>query len=109
MCLGPQAAGGADCIHPRGLPPSRLIAMPVQLTVMQPTHGYRELVTDLAAERALLDEAEVVGVARASATDQAGLPADEPQVFLVAQPRLPGHCGGATNACFSSGNRGLIL
>ena len=46
----------------------------------------RPLVTDLAARGARLGEANVMGVARDAATDQAWLGGDEPEVVLVADP-----------------------
>jgi hypothetical protein len=57
----------------------------VELTVMDATQWYRELVTDPAAQRTRLDKPKVMGIRRRSATDQAWLPGDERPMLLIAQ------------------------
>ena len=59
--------------------------MPVQLAMMDTANWNRELVADLAAERAWLGEAQVVGICGRTAAHQAGLGGDELAVVLVAQ------------------------
>jgi hypothetical protein len=55
----------------------------VEFAVVEPAEGDRELVADLAAERADLSEAEVVRVARLSPANEAGPRSDKLDVGLV--------------------------
>jgi hypothetical protein len=58
-------------------------------SVVRPAERDSELVAHLAAERAWLHEAEVMGIGWLATADQAGLGGDEPKVLLVAiAPRL---------------------
>jgi len=67
----------------------------MEFAVMQSAEGDRELVADLATERADLSEAQVVRVARLSPANEAGPRSDELDVGLVAvAPDL----GNAKNA-----------
>ena len=67
-------------------PPRGLIAIAVQLPVMEATDRDGVFVADLAAERARLGEPNVMRLARPSAADNAGLCGDELAVLLVPQP-----------------------
>src|SRR5271165_2652988 len=72
-------------IYPGPRPPSGLIAIAVQLAVMEATDGDRVLVADFSAERARLGEANMMRLARPPAADDALLCGDELAVLLVAQ------------------------
>jgi hypothetical protein len=66
----------------------------MQITVMKSADGNRVFVADLAAERARLGEANVMGLGGCAAADDAGLRGDELAVLLVAQTN--GLSGNAT-------------
>ena len=53
--------------------------------MMAPAQRHGELITDLAAQRAVLREAQVVGVCRPAPTNQARLFGHELDVLLVAK------------------------
>ena len=65
-------------------PPCPLVARAMRAAMMPSTEWNSELVADLAAERARLCEAEVMGVRRLAATDEAGLLGDEAKVHSIA-------------------------
>ncbi len=71
MRLQPERAGVHDGIDTGFLPPRSLIATAVDLAVVTAAQRHCELVADLAAERAELREAQVVGVAGVPVADQA--------------------------------------
>src|SRR5579862_992310 len=71
--------------------------MLVDLAVVSAAERDGELVADLAAKRAALGEAQMVGVAGLAAADQAGLPGDEADVIAVADA-----------AGFGEGEGGLV-
>jgi len=61
----------------------------MQLTMVAAAQWHREFIADLAPKGRMLGESQVVGVARCSAADQAGLLGHELDVFAVTQtPRL---------------------
>ena len=64
-------------------PPCGLIAGAMDLAMMAPAQRHGELITDLAAQRAVLREAQVVGVCRPAPTNQARLFGYELHVLLV--------------------------
>ena len=72
----------------------------MQGAVVGPAERHGELVAHLAAERARLHEAEVVGVGGLAGADQAGLLRDEPQVLLVA---VAARCGDGQHALVDAG------
>jgi hypothetical protein len=74
MGFKPQRARGAGGIEPKLLPPHRFIPVTVKFAMVSPAQRNREFVTDLAAERPVLGKAQMVGVARMTSADQAGLP-----------------------------------
>ena len=53
------------------------------LAMMAPAQRYGELITDLAPERAVLREAQMMGVCRTAATNQARLFGHKVDVLLV--------------------------
>src|SRR5215472_13024706 len=80
----PEPAGNLDRID-AGLPPPRaLVARAVHRTMMPATERNRELIADLATERARLGKSEVVGVRRLAAAHEARLLGDVAQVLPVA-------------------------
>src|SRR5437016_3373223 len=64
-------------------------------TMMPSTEGDRELIADLAAERARLGKSEVVGIGWLAAADEARLLGDVTQVFPVAIAARRSHRQGA--------------
>ena len=61
MRLQPQRAASNGRIKASIFPPSDFIATAMDLAMMAPAQRYGELVTNLAAERAVLGEAQMVG------------------------------------------------
>jgi hypothetical protein len=64
MGLQPQSSGGDGRINAVNFPPCGFIAAAMGLTMVAPAQRHGELITDLAAQRAVLREAQVVGVCR---------------------------------------------
>jgi hypothetical protein len=56
--------GNRDCVNAGRLPPRRLIAMPVNLTMVRAAERHHVLVADLPAQRSGLHEAEVMRLGR---------------------------------------------
>ena len=71
--LLPQLQGERHRVDFDRLPPSGLVAPAVQLAMVDATERNRELIADLAAERARLGKTEVVRVRRGAAAHEAGL------------------------------------
>jgi hypothetical protein len=69
----PKLACDPEWIDPDVVPPRRFIAAVVDLTMMLPAKRNRELVTDLAAARAHLGKAKVMGIGGTRAAEKAGL------------------------------------
>jgi len=82
----PKRPSDLDRVDPRALPPGPFVPGPMRGAVMCSTERYREFIARLAAERAGLDELQVMGIGRLAAAQQAGLLGHEPQVLLVAVP-----------------------
>jgi len=95
MRLPPQFFRDRSRIDSGLLPPCRFITVTMQFAMVSAAERDGELVTDLAAERSALCEAEVMGVGRLPFADQAGLLRDVTEVIAVADaPRLgEGECG----------------
>ena len=74
--LFPKLASNRDRVDPHIVPPRRLIAAVVDLTVMFAAERNRKFVTDLAAERAHLGKAEMMRIGRTRAAKKTGLRAD---------------------------------
>ena len=64
-------------------PPSSLIAVAMELAMMSAAKGNGKLVADLAAERALLCKAQMMGVGGYSAADQTAIAHDRSDVLAV--------------------------
>src|SRR4051812_12297808 len=69
------------------LPPSRLVAGPMELPMMGSAERHRKFVTDLATERHGLRKFQVMRIGRLAVAEQAGLGGNELQVLLVAATR----------------------
>src|SRR5436305_4447743 len=80
----PESLRYGDGVYAGVLPPSRLVADPVQKSVMDATKRNSEFIAHLAPERARLHVLEVMGVARPAAADEAGLLGDIAQMLTVA-------------------------
>ena len=81
----PEREGDRHGIEVDPGPPRDLIAVAMQLAMMQAAQGNRELVADLAPERARLGKAQMVRLGGRAAANEAWLPGDEQTVVLVAQ------------------------
>jgi len=89
MRLKPQRARLNGRINSYFQPPHGFVTAAMDLAMMSPAQWHGVLIADLAAKRAALRKAQVMGVARCAAADQAGLPGNELDVLAVAQaPRL---------------------
>jgi hypothetical protein len=83
MAFQPQCASGGGRIYASFFPPCGFVAGAMGLAMMAPAQRHGELVADLAAECALLREAQMVGVCWAAPTNQARLFGDQLDVLLV--------------------------
>ena len=79
------------------MPPGAFVADVVELAMMGAAEGDGELVTDLAPESLGLGEADVMGVGRDRATENARLRCDVAEMVLVAEA-----------AGFAEGQRALV-
>src|SRR4051812_22964180 len=70
MVLVPECLCNLQRLDTLLLPPTSLIAAPVQLVVMQPAERDCEAVTHLAAGRPVLCELDVMGIGRRSPADE---------------------------------------
>jgi hypothetical protein len=84
MRFGPEHSRNGQWIDAFGLPPSTLMAMPVEFTVVQPADRDGEAVADFAAHHSLLGELDVVGIGGDAAADKARLGSDKPQMVAIA-------------------------
>jgi len=62
MRLHPKLAGGSGRINASLLPPCRFVATSMDLAMMTATKRHCELVADLAAERPVLGEAQMMRI-----------------------------------------------
>src|SRR5437868_2084360 len=89
MRLKPQRPRGTSRIEAELLPPRGFIAVTMQLAMMSTAQRDGELVTDPAAQCSVLRKTQMMGLARLTSADQAGLPSDKPHMLPVANaPRL---------------------
>jgi hypothetical protein len=58
--------------------------MAMELAMMSATERDRELVADFASECPILREAQMMGIARLTPADQAGLPGDKADMLAIA-------------------------
>jgi hypothetical protein len=93
----PQFSGNGDRIKLDRFPPCRLIASPMEGTMMGPAQRDRKLIADPTPQVAWLHEPQMMRVRRAPSADKAGLCRNEPQVLSV-----------AVAARFAQGERALV-
>ena len=86
MGLEPKRSGNRGWIDFRLAPPCGFIAVTVDFAVVAAAERHGELVADFSPERAALGEAQMVGITRLAAADQARLLSDEPDVVAVTDP-----------------------
>src|SRR5215471_12251083 len=84
MRFAPEQCCNRQRIDSLALPPSALVAPPMELTMVQPTDGHGELVAGLAAQGLLLSEFDMMGIRRGPAADETGLSGYEPQMIAIA-------------------------
>jgi hypothetical protein len=99
----PEPFGHGQWINFDILPPCELCALPVELAVMVPAQRDSELIADLATERPALREAEVMGIRRLSAANQARVPSDEFDVISITNPAWLKEEQRALINCFGAG------
>ena len=80
----PQPVRHRHRVDVRGLPPRRLIAVPVKGTMVGAAERHRELIADPAAQGPRLHESEVMGVARLPPAQEARLRRHELQMGAIA-------------------------
>ena len=106
MRLQPQRAGGDGRIDTGLLPPSGFITRAMDLTVVAPAQRYGELIAHFSPERAVLREAQVMGIGGSAPADQAGLFNHEfDMVFVTKAARL----GMSQSALVDAGTNGCSL
>ena len=84
-CLSPQIASDRDGIDARILPPPRLIAPAMKLSMMLAAQRHGEFIAHLSSECPWLGKAQMMGVRRFSTTDDASLCGHEFAMLLVAE------------------------
>lgn len=84
---GPEIPRSRQRIDLHVRPPCLFITFPVQGLMVGPTQRNGKLVTDLAPERALLREFEMVRIHRGPLTDETRQSADETEMCLASLPR----------------------
>jgi hypothetical protein len=86
MGLEPKGAGSGHRIDRGPAPPRRFVPGAVHLSVVSATQWNGELIADLAGKGPALRKAQVVGIARLAAADQARLPGHILHVIAVPHP-----------------------
>jgi hypothetical protein len=81
--LAPKIGGRDERINPLRVPPNAFVAPAVKLTVVKSADGHSELVADFATHRGLLRELDMMRIRWGSATNQARLRGNKPQVVSV--------------------------
>jgi hypothetical protein len=79
----PQPVGHSDRIDSCRLPPRRLIAVPVNLTMVSAAERHHELVAGFPAQRSRLHEPEVMRFGRLALASKTGLRRHEPQMRAI--------------------------
>ena len=79
----PKRPSDLDRVDPRALPPGSFVPGPMRGAVMCSTERYREFIARLAAERAGLDELQVMRIGRFAAAQKARLLGHEAEMRLV--------------------------
>ena len=67
----------------------------MNLAMVRSAERHRELIAHLAPERTKLGKAEMMGVRGSASADEAGLPRDVFQMFLIADALRLGECQNA--------------
>jgi hypothetical protein len=80
----PKIAGMGERIDGGFAPPRRLVTVAVQLAMVAAAERDRELVTDLAAQRPALGKAQLMSIARLTATDGTGLLCHKAHMVAIA-------------------------
>ena len=83
--LMPEPEGERNRINFLGLPPSRLVALAVELAMVEATERNGELVADPAAESARLSKAQMMRIGRHATAHEARFACDKPAVLLIPQ------------------------
>jgi hypothetical protein len=96
-CLQPELAGSRASVDPEAGPPCRLVADPMDLSVMSAAERDHEFVAHLTAEGAELREPQVMGIGGLPPADEAGLRGHEAQMGFV-----------AVTARFANGEHALV-
>jgi hypothetical protein len=86
MRLAPERSGNFQHINSKAAPPSRFIAVTVELAMMTTAQRNGELVAHFAGERAALCEPKVVGIGRKPTAHKARLACHQPDVIAIAYP-----------------------
>jgi hypothetical protein len=86
MASQPQRASRNSRVHASIPPPCGLVATAVHLAMVPAAEWNGEFIADLAAECSTLRKAQVVGVRRPAATNQAGLLGYKSDVISVTYP-----------------------
>ena len=85
MALVPEGSGSRQWVEAFVQPPGALVAVIVELAVMQIAQRNRKLITDLAAKRMGLSKGQMMRMARLTAADHAGLGGHKLQMGVIAQ------------------------
>src|SRR4029077_10911392 len=75
----------SEGIYRPSLPPGDLVSMAMDVTVMNPAQGHRELVAHFQPHRPRLGKSEVVGVGGASSADQTRLRRHEFEMGFITE------------------------
>ncbi len=86
MRLKPQGPGSGERIDSGLAPPLSFITMAMELTMMPAAQRHGELIADLAPERPALRKAQVMGIARPAAADEARLLGNIADMLAIAHP-----------------------
>ena len=95
MSLQPQFPGRGGRIDGGFLPPFGFVAKTMNFPMMAPAQGNRELIADLASERAALREAKMMSVGRLPAADQTGTARNKFDMVAITEPARLGQCQNA--------------
>ncbi len=84
--LPPQPLSMSDGVYATHFPPFHLITNGVERSVVRSTERHDQLVADLASDRSGLGETHMVGLARRTPADEAGLGGHVAEMLLVPDP-----------------------
>ena len=90
--MGPKLISNTFRLNTELCPPSHFVTGLMHVAMMGTTERHRELIADLEAEAPRLREAQVVGIRRLAATNDAGLRCNKlAMAFVASPPRLWRH------------------